>query len=198
VTHRSHAAFLEDTEGRIALGPLWKFYKNSLVVWPTHLVSIVIALFAPFNVLTELPLLRRVVDTVAAIFPVIHNFGTRSSFSEVTELYFTCMILIAPFWWWAAARDRYMKASVAAWHVRLRREKHVLLRSLALAAISLPVAWFGLFINPGYDFKLLPVNSSRLALAVYGPIFAHSPFWVLAIAGVMVQGAIRNMSRGSS
>jgi hypothetical protein len=34
------------------------------------------------------------------------------------------------------------------------------------------LAYFAVAINPGYDFNLTPINTSRIALALFGPLFA--------------------------
>ena len=46
------------------------------------------------------------------------------------------------------------------------------------------LAYFGVAINPGYDFNLMPINQSRIALALFGPLFAGGISAVCLAAGL--------------
>lgn len=146
-------------------------YKNPFV-WGSHLLGALIALYAPTNILTEHFSLKSFSTLIDKIFPIVGNYSSRSKFSEVTALYFAFMMCTWPIWFWRQNKLLTSKDTLQELITKTPGENHLLLRSFIAVLIFLPLVIFMLFINPGYQFSLMPINESRIALAVFGPFFA--------------------------
>lgn len=150
------------------------FLRNPIVAIPYSL-SIALALLVPDDVFERWHWLQTWVNYVEQYVPIVSNYAKRSAFPQVTAVYFSIVaILITPsFLWSALATPGFI---INEQKFTLLQEKFGVLHSLACWVIALGLmpllAYFCLMVNPGYDFNIMPINRSRNALALFGPLFA--------------------------
>ena len=126
--------------------------------------------------------------SLGKIFPVINFYAEKSAFPSVAKIYFSFAILLMPLHFLYA----YKKLSTPTndqwfrnlWFISSRR---VLIKQIILVVFMLYLLYFLLYINPGFDFKILPINSSRYALAIGGWIFLGG------IQGVLMAWVLCNL-----
>lgn len=162
------------------LAQIKRFYANRWFL-AVHAVAVAIALLAPAETFENHPKLAAIVGWLSGLLPTINNYASKSAFPAVTTLYFSFLLPLSPMFFFAVLRaggiderrrmrERY-KASPRVWAISF----------FLFASVMIPVAVFFLVANPGYDFHLAPINSSRWALAILGPFFAGGiSFGVLA------------------
>lgn len=149
-------------------------------IWVTHLLGAVISLFASTDVLDLNPFLREVVSTVANVIPSIASYAAVSSFSQVTLLYFSVASLLGvPAFFSLSRKYRILVPNGDKVIERLGGLSFfypiggvLMVGGLFLAAIFAPI---------GKPWDLMPIHSSRVALAVFGPLFSLLPFLLLAM-----------------
>lgn len=112
------------------------------------------------------------VNIMGNIFPPILSYKQRSLFPDATALYFSLSFLLIPAHF--ALTLRTLNESSDDWAIRLRKidTQGQLIYRFVMAVVVAMIAIFCLFLNPGYDFNLLPINSNRYALALVGFLFA--------------------------
>lgn len=131
-----------------------------------------------------------------ALFPPIGHYAEKSSFPQVSAVYFSVMWLFAPLHFLylkrqLEAQEDLLRTDVRGWLGRIGQ--------FAIGVVLLPLlGLFALFVNPGFDFNLLPVNSSRLALGVAGFIFAGAGGFALLAFGFVVGRRIFSRGRKGS
>jgi len=110
------------------------------------------------------------------LFPPVAAYAQKSDFPKVMGLYMAFSFALTPAHFWYAL-SHLRKDEEESWHKNLWLIDSwaVFVQRLVLAMIGIAVAWIGLFFNPGYDFNLLPINTSATALALGG--------WILGGAG---------------
>ncbi|WP_143026491.1 hypothetical protein [Paraburkholderia fungorum] len=157
----------------------WRNTRRSILAIITF-ASVLIGLILPTDVLDLVPALREFCHSINRLFPVVGNYAARSNFPQVTELYFSTHLLLGPLAsvWALTARDLEKER-------RFREAGFGISQALTfLLAIALAI-WglrFGYFSNPGYDFRIAPINSSRVALAFFGFFIAGSGPFMFAAA----------------
>lgn len=152
-------------------GTLKRFYSNPLLLG-SHLIAAAIALFAPAEVMHMAPNIAAACEAVASLVPTVANYAARSSYPGVTKLYFSLLLPLSPLVFFAT-----LNAEGAAERARMKEKFAAAPRRWTAVFITFsifmaPAAIFLLVANPGYDFHLAPINSSRWALALFGPLFA--------------------------
>jgi hypothetical protein len=110
------------------------------------------------------------------LFPPIAAYAQQSEFPRVMGTYmaFSYALIPAHFWY----SYRHLRDDTGeSWHKNLWviNSWLVLFQRLILIVIGIAAVYIGLFLNPGYDFNLLPINTSTTALALGG--------WLLGGAG---------------
>lgn len=155
-------------------------------VWLTHFLGAVISLFAPANVLDLHPLVREAVRAVVDVIPSIASYAEISSFEQVTLLYFSVASLLGVPAFFALSG----KYKVLVPHGHRAIEKLGGLSFLyPIGGVLIVGGLFGaaVFAPIGKPWDLMPIHSSRLALAALGPIFSLLPFFLLAMAVAIVR-----------
>lgn len=119
---------------------------------------------------------------IAAIFPPIEAYASKSEFSAATSTYMVFAFLLFPLHLFYSFKElRTNDREVwfdRLWNIRSTKD---LVGRLFLIPLAILLAFFTLFVNPGYDFNLLPLNSSRAALAFGGWLVAGAiPAWCLS------------------
>lgn len=163
---------------------LLALYRNPFILF-SHLAGALIAIFAPADILSAVPSLKAFANLVNNIFPVVGNFASRSKFPQISELYFAFMMCFLPAWYLGSLTA--IRILDADHRIPDDQSSLSLIARLALLAVMVfgAIATF-CFINPGYDFNLMPINRSRIALAVFGPVFAAGTSGYLLAALVYV------------
>jgi hypothetical protein len=141
-----------------------------------HGLGALVALALPNDVLGRSLFLEQIIDFLASLFPIIDNFSQRSDFPEIMRFQIALMLLCVPYiaylWmqWPGLAANR-------GEILRRVRQSSLRLLMLYLLILLLPVsAYVFLFLVQGSDFQMLPFQSSRLSLAIIGPVlFAVVP-----------------------
>lgn len=147
----------------------WLYKQRGILV--INGLGALVALIVPDDVLNRFFLLGNFVDFLASLLPIIDNFSHNSVFPEVMRLQTSLMLLCSPFlahiWmkWpgWEKNRSEM-----------LRRARLSYLRLLGFHLLVVLLGVSGgvyLFLARGSDFFAAPFQSSRLALAVFGPLF---------------------------
>jgi hypothetical protein len=150
------------------------------------LLSFNLALSTPQSWIIENEWIWEFSQSLGEVFPPIQAYIKKSEFSEITAFYFLVMWALSPLFY--------------IWHMRhLRNEVKfgTPVSTLTLIMFAIPtilffygVVYFLLFINPGFDFNLLPINSSRLALGAFGWIFAGGCAFALLAFCVLFTGKL--------
>jgi hypothetical protein len=111
-------------------------------------------------------------SALETVFFPIRGYTLRSNFPQVTRLYFSLFFLLSPVHFLMTLRE--LENSQESWALRLRNIQSLLQvgHRLLQIVLALSISMFGYFVNPGYDFNLLPINSSMGALALVGFLFA--------------------------
>lgn len=160
----------------------WNFYlfKRPLAYVPIT-IGALIALTAPLDVMDRLVWLQPLSDWLRSVFLPMNGYIHRSAFPQVTELYFLVMVLHAPvhFYYFhqALRSDHDMDARKMSWQTRSGTGRAWFCAAVLLLALPLPVAFV---LNDGIDLTLIPINSSRIALAWLGWLFAGGGAFILA------------------
>jgi hypothetical protein len=158
--------------------------RNPIVFVP-YLLSMPLALLVPEDVLNRWHGAKVWFEFVASFVPIVANYAHRSPFPQVTGFYFSIVVIpMALCFFWGAFKipnvvDEEKKKRIQA---RIGPLYYVFAGFVALGMIFL--AYFALAINPGYDFNLMPINRSRVALTLCGPLFAGGLAGICAGGGV--------------
>lgn len=166
---------LEKLKGRLA--PVY-FLREPLLRYPI-LVGLLLALYAPNSVLDDYPFLKPFTQFMGTILPPIQYYAEKSKFPQVTELYFALMWLFAPLHFYFLNQDFHEQRFEWArkWKLKeltppYRGFKQYAHRVFIVLILMPALIIFYLFYNKGYDFNLLPINSSRVMLGLFGFWFA--------------------------
>lgn len=110
---------------------------------------------------------------ISALFPPISGYARNSSFPAVTQMYMAFAFLLMPLHAWYAYKELSTPNS-APWFKNLWSldSTWAFVKRACLVLVVSATVGFCLFINPGYDFNLMPLNSSRLALGLGGWVVA--------------------------
>lgn len=158
-----------------------KNIKAISIFWLPIIVGFFIALLSPDNILDLHPYVRFVTEGLKSIFYPIAGYVGKSKFPQVSECYFSFMFIVFPYYFFvvfhaAKKNDGLINWNPTSWMERIK----VFIVGVMLTS---SLAYFALFINPGYDFNILPVNSSRLALGMSGyALSSPAAAYLLAIA----------------
>ena len=150
------------------------FLRNPIVAIP-YLLSITLALLAPDDVLERWSSLKAWVTYVRQYVPLVSNYAKNSAFPEVTALYFSIVVFVMTpsFLWVSLATPGFVVNEEKFSRLQERFGIFHSLASWIMALGLMPLlAYFCLVVNPGYDFNVMPINRSRIALAAFGPLFA--------------------------
>jgi hypothetical protein len=142
------------------------------LIWIPYVLSIPLALLAPDDAFSKWPWAKVWFDLVAQLVPIVGNYAGRSAFPEAAGVYFSIVILAAPCIFVGALTTPGLFDEQAFRSVRARRGLLYEVFALLVVLLLLFLAYFGVAINPGYDYNLMPINRSRIALALFGPLFA--------------------------
>lgn len=155
-------------------------------LWLTHLFGALIALFAPADVLDSHLFLREVVGIFDDVIPSIASYAKFSNFPQVTLLYFSFASMLGVPAFFALSRKysvlvpkgRKVIDGLGGFSFLYPLGGVLIIGGLFLLSIFAPI---------GKPWVLMPIHSSRAALAVFGPIFSLLPFFLLAMAVAVVK-----------
>ena len=142
------------------------------LIWIPYALSIPLALLVPEDAFSKWPWAKAWFDLVAQLVPIVGNYARRSAFPEAAGVYFSIVILAAPCIFVGALTTPGLFDEQAFRSARARRGLLYEVFAWLGVLLFLFLAYFGVVINPGYDFNLMPINQSRIALALFGPLFA--------------------------
>lgn len=129
-----------------------------------------IALFCPENILDKHWLLQFATSKLKAIFPPIAGYARKSEFPQVSELYFSFMWVLSPYYLFISIFSIRENQGLINW---LPKAQFELIKVFFIGVVLMSfLGYFVLFVNPGYDFNMLPISSSRFALSVAGYLFS--------------------------
>lgn len=153
------------------MSTLLRYYRHCPVMMMLHIVGVLIAWIAPIDVLTRYPALRSLVLFIGEIFPVVNSAVERSTFPEVTGLYFSVMYASMPLRVFDGVRFAYFERNYTLGKIRAS------MRSRIEVSIFIPfLLCFGVvaltFGRPYYEINVFPISESRFLLGLVGPIFA--------------------------
>ena len=150
-------------------------------IWGTFLMGALVAWFAPLDVLDQSAALRSFTELMGQIFPPVVGYKKSSKFPQVSALYFSLMFLLGPIWFWkhlSISRHTVRQPSGKIWS--LPRPLRVPLVILLGGALFIGLPAFQLFLNPGYDFHVMSISSSRPSLGIWGPLLTTVPWMMFA------------------
>ena len=110
---------------------------------------------------------------ISAVFPPISGYTQKSVFPDVTQAYMAVSFMLMPLHVWYGYKE-LSTPSKAPWFKNLWAldSYWAFIQRATLVLLVFVVVLFTLFLNPGYDFNLMPLNTSRLALGLGGWIVA--------------------------
>lgn len=137
------------------------------------LVSGLFALHAPQEWVSSTYWPTKALNFIAYIFPPISNYAERSNFPAITQAYMAFTFLLFPLHTWFTYKE-LSTSSKEPWFNNLWEidSSWAFIKRMVLAMLVGLIVYFSLFVNPGYDFNLMPLNSSRAALGFGGWIVA--------------------------
>lgn len=147
----------------------WLYQQKSILM--IHAIGALVVFAAPDDILDRSSYLALVIEFLALHLPIIDNFSSMSDFPGVTRLHIAVMLLCSPYFayiwmkWpdWAKNRSEM-----------LRRAQKSYLRLFLFYIFIFLIGISGytyLFLANGSDFHLVPFLSSKLVLAISGPVF---------------------------
>jgi hypothetical protein len=144
----------------------------------------IIAWYWPAHIQESWVRMDSIARLLAKVFPPIEAYVSKSSFPAATSAYMALAFLLMPVHFYFSYME--LKGGVEeSWHAKLWSIQSVgdVYRRLLLVIVVVALAIFALFLNPGYDFNLLPINTSRTALAWGGWLVSGAaPAWCLSWA----------------
>ena len=167
----------------------WFAYYRKRSILGLHLLGALIAFLAPLDVLSQSAAAKALVDAVSSVVPLPVNFTKHSAFPQLQQLYGAAMLISAPWWLWVWLRGPYQEKQVQRMRERAQGRVSVQL-ILIFFTLAAPFAtYLYLYWVTPTDFHLVPFQSERWALAIFGPIFycwAPVAPLVLAISSIVV------------
>lgn len=157
---------------RRGLSAISAFARNPIIAIP-YLMSCALAFLLPDDALDRWSALKAWAAYIEQYVPIVANYAGQSAFPQVTAAYFLIVLAMTPaFFWVALTTPGFLVDSEKV--NRLRNKFGVFYQVIAWIGVAflLFLAYFGVAINPGYDFNVMPINRSRIALALFGPLFA--------------------------
>lgn len=110
---------------------------------------------------------------ISEIFPPISGYANRSAFPEVTKMYMAFTFMLMPLHAWYSYKELTTSYD-KPWFKNLWKleSNWAFVKRVFFVLVMCGLVFFSLFVNPGYDFNLMPLNSSRTALGLGGWIVA--------------------------
>lgn len=147
------------------------------LIYVPIVLAALLAWFAPLDIMDRMPQVKQLTGLLRSAFPAMDAYVRKSSFPQVTEIYFAVMALHAPFHVPFIYKDYRQRLAMfrANWHKAVVGR----LATVLCAFFMFPAfAVFAVLVNPGYDLAWMPINSERWALGLCG--------WFLAGAGAVL------------
>jgi uncharacterized membrane protein YidH (DUF202 family) len=158
---------------------LWMFKQKQLIA--VFLLSALVALLVPEDVLRQHSWLATSVNAFEAVIPMGANFAVHSKFPELSRFYGALMLLCVPIWVWTWFRWPDLELLQQRNVARMRENWWVVLATVLCVAL-MAAGWIvGVFLVEFRQFNVTPIQTSKLALAIYGPIH-----YGLAVAAPLV------------
>lgn len=157
---------------------LIEIYKIPFV-WINHLVGIFIA-FLPDEFLAGQDSLKGTSSYLISFIPSTKSYVDNSSFPEVTSLYFSISSIFG----------LLIGVSLIKKYKLLIPEGKKVMEKWGALSFLYPIfatlvlgtfIWAAIFLPIGKPWDLIPIHSSKLALAVAGPMFSLLPFILISL-----------------
>lgn len=134
-----------------------------------------IALFLPDKPI-DFPLVSEYIDFMTKLVPSIAGYAKKSQFPHVSAFYFSFSSLIFLPWLIYELKHKGMIMFGSAermeqGYVRVKGKRFPRLLCVAGLLFCLFIAW-AIWIQPGNQWNILPINEKRWALAIVGPFGA--------------------------
>ena len=158
-----------------------RYLKNPVIALPLAALA-AFALYAPEEWVSSATWLSVPFNVMSSIFQPITAYTRNSAFPSITQAYMTFSFALVPLHFWFAYKGLRMPTK-EVWHANLWTIKSYgeFAKRVSLVLLMCCAVFVTLFLKTGYDFNLLPINSSRLALALVGWAFAGAiQAWILA------------------
>lgn len=145
-----------------------------------YCLSVILGLCWPLGGISLEPL-NSTMDWIVRNVPSICAYVEKSQFPEVSKAYFTLtfFVFLPTLWLFLTEKDLLMGRLLGfegQWLV-IQNDKIPAVRVI-FALLFLSILLFFLFIQPGYQFGLMPLNNSRSSLAFLGGVVS----WLAAFA----------------
>jgi hypothetical protein len=148
------------------------FFVKPAVTLPL-LVASVFALHAPIEWASSAYWPDSLISLISYIFPPIAGYAKKSHFPVITQAYMAFTFMLMPLHGWYTYKA-LSEPTNEPWFKNLWTiDSYWALAKRVCSVILIgAIVWFSIFLNPGYDFNLMPLNTSRNALGVGGWIVA--------------------------
>lgn len=151
------------------------YFIHEPVIYVPILLGAVFAWFAPVDVLDQSALLRRFVEWVGSIYRPLGRYASKSSFPQVTAVYFAAMFVHAPLHMFFVGR--YYRSTLPDRRGKVTASPaRIWLCFLVLCPVA--IIYF-LHWDPGRALAITPVHDSRLALGLVGWLYAGGLGFIL-------------------
>jgi hypothetical protein len=147
----------------------WLYQQKGILT--IHAIGALVVFAVPEDILDKSSYLALFIGFFASHLPIIDNFSVKSDFPSLARLHITLMLFLSPYFayiwmkWpdWAKNRSEMLRRAQKS-YLRLFLF-YILIFLIGISGYSY------LFLANGSDFHLLPFFSSKLALAISGPVF---------------------------
>jgi len=149
------------------------------VIYVPILLGAMVAWFAPLDVLERVPVLQGLVDAVGRFYLPLERYVGKSSFPQVTALYFALMVLHAPLHLLYIGRE-YTRTFEKRRAQILASPENARIAAWIGNGILLPFAIvYSLYWDPGRVLAITPLHDSRFALGLTGWLYAGGAAFML-------------------
>nr|ACB12999.1 hypothetical protein [Hydrogenophaga sp. PL2G6] len=135
-----------------------------------YCISVAVGLYWPRSGVS-LEFINLFMDWMAQTIPSISAYVEKSAFPEVSKAYFTIGFFIFLPTLWLVLRDKdvvmHRELGFEGQWSLIKKDKVAILRVIGALFFTVLLLYI-LYIQPGYQFKLIPLNESRASLAFFG------------------------------
>lgn len=132
------------------------------------LIGCLTTLWAGTDVLDTNWLARSYVNVIETIFPMIHNYGKKSSFPQIAILYHAILFPAMPF----VCRQTWIYLKTRKTGLLIKPRKELRFREYLILIFTIPffsiLGYAAFFLYTGEDARLFSFGSSRYSLAFWG------------------------------
>ena len=156
-----------------------------IIIRPSFLIGYMMGFFLIFLVPTDFfqsKFAETIINISKEISPSINGYWNNSKFPEISVIYFAIqpIIFFPVFIDLIKNKDlNFNKLGFDGVYKKLSTERFPRITCIFAITFFLLLA-FIVFFQPGYQFSLMPINESKIALAFFGPLAGFCSIYAMA------------------